>query len=125
MPPIIISKNNIKINRKFQGLLPAFSFSVVMLLLAVVQKKAVGRKNGCGKGFEYILEAAGLKKVFFYIVTYFLIFVKAYKHAGAGICIPGFGRRFVKLLDSYENLHMRAWVQDSAALAGSRAVDII
>ena len=68
-PPIIISKNNIKINRNFQGLLPAFSFSVAMLLLVVVQKNVVRRKNDCGKGFEYILEVAGLKKSFFYIIT--------------------------------------------------------
>ena len=36
----------------------------------------------------------------------------------------GLGWGCIDRLDAYENLHMGAWVQDSAALAGSRAAEI-
>ena len=45
--------------------------------------------------------------------------------AGAGIWVSGSGPGLIELLDAYEKLHMGEWDGNSAALAGSRAVDII
>ena len=87
-------------------------------------------KCGCAcfllrEGKCNVREEMRFKKVFFLFYNIKFYIYQVHMAAGAGICVSGSGPGLIELLDPYENLHMRSWDWNSAALAGSRAVDII